>query len=111
MTAPRGDGHPVLVLPGFITTDRSTIALRKFLQSKGWDAHGWELGRNFGPIAGIEEGMARRVTELCAKTGRKVSLVGWSLGGVYGGRYRHDVNVPSTERVQVGRETEVLGCL
>lgn len=83
LTAPRGDGHSVLVLPGFITSDRSTIALRNFLRSKGWDAHGWELGRNFGPIAGVEEGMIRRVEELYAKSGRKVSLVGWSLGGVY----------------------------
>ena len=83
LTAPRGDGHSVLVLPGFITTDRSTIALRNFLRSKGWDAHGWELGRNFGPVAGVEEGMARRVDDLAQKSGRKVSLVGWSLGGVY----------------------------
>ena len=81
--APRGDGHPVLVLPGLVTSDRSTIALRRFLKSKGWDAHGWELGRNYGPLPGIEGKMIDRVKALHDKSGRKVSLVGWSLGGIY----------------------------
>ncbi len=83
MTSPRGDGHPVLVLPGLVTSDRSTIALRRFLNSKGWTAYGWELGRNYGPIPGIEQGMIDRVNELFEKHGQKVSLVGWSLGGIY----------------------------
>lgn len=81
--APRGDGHPVLVLPGLVTSDRSTVALRGFLKSKGWDAHGWELGRNYGPLPGIERRMIERVEALHEKSGRKVSLVGWSLGGIY----------------------------
>ena len=81
--APRGDGHPVLVLPGLVTSDRSTVALRSFLKSKGWDAHGWELGRNYGPLPGIERKMIDRVKALHDKSGRKVSLVGWSLGGIY----------------------------
>lgn len=80
---PRGDGHPVLVLPGLVTSDTSTIALRRFLKSKGYAAYGWELGRNFGPLPGVERKMIARVEELYAKHGRKVSLVGWSLGGIY----------------------------
>lgn len=83
MAAPRGDGHPVLVLPGLVTSDRSTVALRNFLRSKGYAATGWELGRNYGPLPGIEDGMIRRVEDLYEKHGRKVSLVGWSLGGIY----------------------------
>ncbi|MGD9912600.1 MAG: esterase/lipase family protein [Rhizobiaceae bacterium] len=79
----RGDGHSVLVLPGLITSDRSTIALRSFLRSKGYDVHGWELGRNYGPLPGIERKMIDRVEALYEKSGRKVSLVGWSLGGIY----------------------------
>lgn len=47
---PRGDGHPVLVLPGLVTSDRSTIALRNFLRARAGAAHGWELGRNYGPL-------------------------------------------------------------
>ncbi|MEO1142879.1 MAG: alpha/beta hydrolase [Pseudomonadota bacterium] len=81
--APRGDGQPVLVLPGLITSDRSTIALRSFLTTLGYPTYGWDLGRNFGPIPGIEEGLKRRLTDLNEKYGRKVSIVGWSLGGIY----------------------------
>lgn len=81
--SPRGDGHPVLVLPGLVTSDRSTIALRNFLKSRGYAAYGWELGRNYGPLPGIERGMVEKVEQLYEKHGRKVSLVGWSLGGIY----------------------------
>ncbi|MEO0362874.1 MAG: alpha/beta hydrolase, partial [Pseudomonadota bacterium] len=47
--SPRGDGQPVLVLPGLITTDRSTVALRTLLSTLGYKTSGWELGRNYGP--------------------------------------------------------------
>src|SRR5260370_6257396 len=47
--APRGDGHGVLVLPGFLATDTSTGVLRRFLQRLGYQVRGWELGRNVGP--------------------------------------------------------------
>jgi pimeloyl-ACP methyl ester carboxylesterase len=80
---PRGDGHAVLVLPGLVASDISTKLLRRYLQGRGYDAHGWGLGRNFGPRQGIEAGMLQRLESLHAETGRKVSLVGWSLGGVY----------------------------
>lgn len=81
--SPRGDGHPVLVLPGLVTSDRSTIALRNFLKSRGYATYGWNLGRNYGPLPGVERGMVEKVEELYEKHGRKVSLVGWSLGGIY----------------------------
>ena len=80
---PRGDGHPVLVLPGLVASDMSTKLLRHFLQSRGYDTHGWGLGRNLGPRAGIEDGMIAKLESLHADSGRKVSLIGWSLGGVY----------------------------
>ena len=81
--AARGEGQPVLVLPGLTTSDRSTVALRRFLRSKGFSAYGWELGLNFGPRPGVEDGMITRIEELHDKYGQKVSLVGWSLGGIY----------------------------
>ena len=83
-SAPRGDGHPVLVLPGFITTDRSTSLLRRFLTRMGYDAHSWNLGRNLGPKAIGQEGehLIARLDEIHAKTGQRISLVGWSLGGM-----------------------------
>jgi len=80
---PRGDGHPVLVLPGLVASDMSTRLLRRYLEGRGYDAHGWGLGRNFGPREGIEDGMTAKLEALHAESGRKVSLIGWSLGGVY----------------------------
>lgn len=81
--APRGDGQPVLVLPGLTTSDRATVALRQFLRSKGFSAYGWEQGLNFGPLPGVEAGLIARIEELYEKYDQKVSLVGWSLGGIY----------------------------
>ena len=81
--APRGDGHSVLVLPGLIASDISTRPLRAYLASRGYDAHGWGQGRNFGPRAGVERRMLDHIRELRRRSGRKVSLIGWSLGGVY----------------------------
>lgn len=81
----RGDGHPVLVLPGLLASDRSTVALRGVLNSLGYDARPWGLGRNRGPkaIGNHAELLVARVEALFEETGRKVSLVGWSLGGVF----------------------------
>jgi pimeloyl-ACP methyl ester carboxylesterase len=79
----RGDHHPVLVLPGFTGDDRSTRSLRATVAANGYRAHGWGLGTNFGPSDRVLEGMHERIEELHERHRRKVSLVGWSLGGVY----------------------------
>ena len=81
--APRGDGHPVLVLPGLIASDVSTQLLRSYLSGRGYNVRGWGLGRNMGLKEGLRDKMLASVRELHEETGRKVSLVGWSLGGVY----------------------------
>jgi len=80
---PRGDGHPVLVLPGFIASGVSTRPLRRFLKDLGYQAHCWKQGRNLGLTDGLEERMRERVEDLWRAYGKKLSLVGWSLGGVY----------------------------
>ncbi len=80
---PRGDGHPVLVLPGFLASDVSTAPLRRFLGRHGYATHPWELGRNLGPREGVEDRLMERLLEIRERHGRKVSLIGWSLGGVY----------------------------
>lgn len=84
LNAPRGDGHPVLVLPGFVTTDISTGLLRRYLELLGYTPFAWELGRNLGPKAIGRQGekLVARLDAIHAETGRKVSIVGWSLGGV-----------------------------
>ena len=81
--APRGDGHPVLVLPAFMTSDFSTRALRGFLRDRGYAAHGWKLGRNAGPTAETVAALAQRFRELRQRYDRRMSVIGWSLGGVY----------------------------
>ena len=81
--APRGDGHSVLVLPGLIASDVSTRPLRGFLAQQGYQAHGWGLGRNLGPRPGVQRAMLQTLLELHRAGGSKVSVVGWSLGGVF----------------------------
>ncbi|WP_246449949.1 esterase/lipase family protein [Qipengyuania soli] len=80
---PRGDGHGVLVLPGFMASDFSTAPLRRLLAKLGYDAVGWNLGRNVRVDNARIEAMMACVDELHARTGGKVSIVGWSLGGVF----------------------------
>ncbi len=80
---PRSDGHPVLVLPGFLAGTRSTAPLRSFLRDQGYRAHCWKQGYNTGYSAAVHRRMRQRVEELAERYGRKVSLVGWSLGGVF----------------------------
>jgi pimeloyl-ACP methyl ester carboxylesterase len=83
LRAPRGDGHPVLVLPGLLAEDASTATMRVFLRSLGYEVHGWQLGRNLGPTPAILKGMTARLDDLHRATGRSISLVGWSLGGIF----------------------------
>jgi len=81
-SAPRGDGHPVLVVPSFLRSDLNTIALRRFLAGCGYRVYGWKLGVNIGPTAGALAGIERQLAEIRARHGRKVTLIGHSLGGV-----------------------------
>jgi len=83
MRAPRGDGHPVLALPGFLASDLSMMPLRRYLGELGYDAHAWRMGRNTGGINRMRGALLDRLKEIHAASGRKVSIVGWSLGGVY----------------------------
>jgi pimeloyl-ACP methyl ester carboxylesterase len=81
--APRGDGHPVLVLPGLGAGDATTALLRRYLAQQGFAAEPWRQGLNFGPRDNLLEKLRQTVETLHEKTGRTVSLVGWSLGGVF----------------------------
>jgi pimeloyl-ACP methyl ester carboxylesterase len=81
--APRGDGHPVIVFPGLAANDTSTVPLRRYLDSLGYSVSGWQQGNNFGPRAGVLQTIRNMVLQAHQEYGRKVSLVGWSLGGIY----------------------------
>ncbi len=80
---PDGDGHTVLVLPGFTASDVSTRPLRRMLAALGYDAHGWGLGRNMGPTEAVVAELPTLLDRLVQTSGAPVSIVGWSLGGVY----------------------------
>ena len=81
--APKGDGHGVMVFPGLSANDASTVPLRYYLQSLGYSPWGWAQGFNFGPRAGVLNEAKDNLVRTFESTGRKVSLIGWSLGGVY----------------------------
>ena len=82
-TVPDGDGHAVMVLPGFMGGDGYNGAFRRFLSKRNYAAHGWGLGRNLGPRDGVLDAMCDRLEGLYDEHGGPVSLVGHSLGGIY----------------------------
>lgn len=92
---PKGDGHTVMTIPGFMGADGSTSQLRKFLNQRGYNAVPWGLGRNASEVrsesiddflahrALTEDVIAERVEREYEASERKVTLIGWSLGGLY----------------------------
>jgi pimeloyl-ACP methyl ester carboxylesterase len=81
--APRGDGHPVLVLPGLAAGDATTALMRRFLRSRGYAPSGWGQGLNLGLREGVLERTHEKLRDLYLGHGRTVSVIGWSLGGLY----------------------------
>ncbi len=79
----KGDGHPVFVMPGFMATDRSTARLRVLLRSLGYRTYSWGLGSNLGPTPQIVDGFAKRFAYIVERESQPVSVIGWSLGGIY----------------------------
>lgn len=78
---PQGDGHPVLVLPGLMTSDRTMTPMRDLLTDLGFTAYPWEQGFNTGPHSTVLEALSDKIQELHAHHGEPVSVVGWSMGG------------------------------
>lgn len=80
---PRGDGHPVLVIPGFLVGDTSTYVLRQFLDSLGYATHPWDLGLNVGFYESRLEVLSKKIKAMAEASNQAVSIIGWSLGGLY----------------------------
>jgi len=80
---PRGDGHPVYVLPGFMADSQSTGMLRRWLDRLGYNAIPWGFGRNLGPRGNLQERLVQTVANIARHYGQPVSLIGQSLGGVF----------------------------
>ena len=84
-TLAKGDGHPVMVIPGFMAGDFSTVFIRYFLKQWGYAAKPWNLGLNLGlnKRRDVEARMSLELEKHFKEHGRKISLVGWSLGGTF----------------------------
>lgn len=116
-TTARGDGHPVLVLPGLGAGDWSTLALRNFLRLRGWRPYGWHLGRNVGPTAAVRAELPAAVERIARRNRAKVSIIGWSLGGIYARELAHlhpdcvrrVITLASPYRIQHTRQTHAAG--
>jgi pimeloyl-ACP methyl ester carboxylesterase len=80
---PRGDGHPVLLLPGFMANEATLVVLKLFLENRGYEVHTWGFGRNVGFSSRHAGALEQKIRYMHHKSGRKVSLVGWSLGGMF----------------------------
>jgi pimeloyl-ACP methyl ester carboxylesterase len=82
--ARKGNGSPILVIPGFATTDNSTLVLRGYLSWLGYRVYGWGLGRNLGAktIGLHNELLIARLDDINRAEGQKVILIGWSMGGI-----------------------------
>lgn len=86
-TSHDGGGRPVLVLPGFLASDGSTVMLRRTLDAANYRSHGWGLGRNLGVRADVFNCIDRRMDHIQRHRPEPVSLIGWSLGGLIAREY------------------------
>ena len=75
------DGPKLMVIPGFLATDRTTLGLQRALAGAGYRVTGWGMGLN----RGVREDLVDRIGVAVERfgAGDKVILVGWSLGGLY----------------------------
>ncbi|MFZ4515412.1 MAG: esterase/lipase family protein [Acidimicrobiia bacterium] len=77
------DHQPVLVLPGFLAHDIATTPLRMVIADRTYPVYGWHHGINIGPTKSVLAGLRKRIHELSQRHGVAVSVIGWSLGGLY----------------------------
>lgn len=83
----KGDGRKILLIPGLMASEHRMEPMRVVLNAAGFDAHGWGMGRNFGPRIDTLDKIDRRIDEICGDARSKVTLVGWSLGGIFAREY------------------------
>ena len=94
------DGPKLMVIPGFLATDRTTLGLQRALADGGFRVAGWGMGLNKGVTEATVDRIAERVEAFGA--GEKVILVGWSLGGIY-------ARVVAQERPELVEKVVTLG--
>ena len=82
MLEKRGDGHPVIVSPGYSASEVSTTAIRRYLEQLDYRVHDWGLGQNDGNVQAQLEQLLPKLEQIHRRGGERVSLIGWSMGGV-----------------------------
>jgi len=107
--APHGEPHPVLVLPGLLASDVSTRVLRTWLGRLGYPVVGWALGRNRGPTKEVVDELPRLLDRLAAEHRTTVSVVGWSLGGIYARRLAQRAPAQVRQVISLGSPFRLLG--
>jgi pimeloyl-ACP methyl ester carboxylesterase len=105
--SPRGRGEPVIVLPGFATGDRSTLAMRGYLRAIGYRPEGWGLGTNRGDVEALMPRVTQRIALRSAEYGGPIHLIGWSLGGVLAREAAREM--PDRVRSVITMGTPVVG--
>jgi len=80
---PEGDGHGVLLLPGFLASDRSLAPLARVLRRLGYRTYRSGLNPNTGPTQATVEWLRARVVDVMERVDGPISIVGQSLGGIY----------------------------
>src|SRR5258706_6958241 len=80
MGAPRGDGHPVLTLPGFLASDLSMAPMRRYLKELGYDAYAWNKGRNIGGVLRMRAALRDRLGAGHTAPRPQASSTGWGRG-------------------------------
>ena len=78
---PHGDGSPVVLVPGFLTTDAYLVEIYFWLQRIGYDPHLSGIGVNADCVHALTQRLENTVDHVHAHTGRPVRIIGHSLGG------------------------------
>lgn len=81
--AAKADGRPILLVPGFLSKPAHMFVLRKVLVAAGHPVSDWGMGRNPGMSQAHLDGLVSRLNQEADRHGHKVTLIGWSLGGIY----------------------------
>ena len=97
--APRGDGRPVMLLPGYYASELSMVPLQGFLSFLGYDVSQWGLGRNLGDIEAYTSYIAAKLED---NDGEAVTLIGWSLGGAISRRLAREYPALVREVITMG---------
>lgn len=103
----RGNGEPVIVLPGLGASNISTVIMRGYLSWLGYSTQGWDVGRNHGNVRELLPLVADQVRQVHALNGSKVNVIGWSLGGVIAREVARDY--PDSVRQVVTMGSPIVG--